>query len=1203
MEKERVFKILGIEETNDKDLIGAAYRQKLITVNPEDDAEGFMQLREAYETAINLADRPDDEVESERRSYGLGPEIDELMWRAEDIYADIFVRCDEKQWEEWLSDPLCSSVDTFGDVRTALLIFLSYNYYFPNELFRLFNRAFRIVEDADELKNDFSPNFLGFLIGKINSKPSEDFDYGKLIPRKQYDPNFVTGGLTFDTQGREYRENPDEQKYGEYINKVIRADTLYDEASENEDPQALENVKNYVSALVGWFEESEIYHPFEEIIKMRAAILTGQDAYARALATDIVNKKSPVYDERVAIDAVSVLVHYAIHDTGIEVGMDRADDLKPLNLNDFPISECNAILDDTEEVFGSSAKWMIAKAGMRALTEDYVAPYPILTEIYYLIPTNADGLYLQAWLKNSTIAGMEEAVATETDEKQKKFLIKELADAYLYRNEDEKVLEIFKDFEPDAVNEYSYHVIQGQAYMRLENKEKAIEKLQASLEYIYRKKENIENGIKDECFEKDLERIRECFRLEAILGSTYGTLDDLENAEKYMARSFEHMKERIENDPEFTYDMLQPVTAAYAEMMDRKEKYAEAYKLWDYAYSVCNEPGALAARQRAAYWADAKQQVINDYSDLHGIDPGYQGAYEYAVLIFMQEKMPEEAGKIVDEAVANNIEADFITYYKAERAAEEGDVKTALELYKGLYESVKNGESNLADKAYVLYMYAELLGKNKGDDRKERLAAEAEIPQILEYAAAQGHAFPNLYYSLCRRYDDLWLHTEKPEAASKAKEAAALYLEKTDRISAYIDSIFIGLDIGDLEAACAYADKALEQDDSDMYALNAAAKALQYKGELEKAAEKFEQAIAIEKKEYSDRKNALLEEGKDPSEENIRRFVAVYRNYRRCLTRLKDYDRAIEIQKEVIELDGDDYEKQQLAYLYRYNGDAKQALKTFKEMKIDLLEKRMDSDLPFGEDEDPDVRIILTSVDIIDTAVLFGMMDEAEEEYRYISGKVKSIVQCKNRSDKMKSLVKRCFDTLGQCTLFTLRKESDAIDYFRVDYEGYDMDIQEQGDCDFDLREKAQSASHLVSAYLFMSVRQPERREEALQKAKEYGEEGIRCLTSYSNGDLDHFLDFPKDIPMRAYLMGDLLYGMGEKDRALEIANKGKAANVCYSCTHATCYEYYLSMARFMEYEGKYKEALEYYKQAQPDSHGDAEVYNAIRALTETVKD
>ena len=38
MDKERVFKILGIEETNDKDLIGAAYRQKLITVNPEDDA-------------------------------------------------------------------------------------------------------------------------------------------------------------------------------------------------------------------------------------------------------------------------------------------------------------------------------------------------------------------------------------------------------------------------------------------------------------------------------------------------------------------------------------------------------------------------------------------------------------------------------------------------------------------------------------------------------------------------------------------------------------------------------------------------------------------------------------------------------------------------------------------------------------------------------------------------------------------------------------------------------------------------------------------------------------------------------------------------------------------------------------------------------------------------------------------------------------
>ena len=403
-------------------------------------------------------------------------------------------------------------------------------------------------------------------------------------------------------------------------------------------------------------------------------------------------------------------------------------------MKDFPVSECNAILDDTKEEFGDSSKWLIAKAGMRALTEEHVTPYPILNEIYYLIPSNADGLYLQEWLKNYTLPKMEEALAAETDEKQKKFLIKELADAYLYRNENEKVLEIFKDFEPDALTEYSYHVILGQAYMRLENKEKALEELRASLNYIYRKKENIENGIKDECFEKDQERVSECYRLEAILGSTEGAMGDLENAEKNMGKAFEHIKERIENDPEFMPDMLQPVTGAYAELLDRQEKYADAYKVWDYTYSICKEPGALAARQRAAYWADAKQQVINDYSDLHGIDPSYPGAYEYAVLIFMQENMPEEAGKIVNEAEANNIEADFITYYKASRAAAEGDVKTSLELYKGLYESVKNGTANLADKAYVLYMYARLLGDNKGDDRKEQIAVETEIPQILELA-------------------------------------------------------------------------------------------------------------------------------------------------------------------------------------------------------------------------------------------------------------------------------------------------------------------------------------------------------------------------------------------------------------------------------------------------------------------------------------
>ena len=55
-EVKNYWSILEIEPTTNKDKIKEAYYNKLVVVNPEDNEEGFKELRNAYEILLKECD-------------------------------------------------------------------------------------------------------------------------------------------------------------------------------------------------------------------------------------------------------------------------------------------------------------------------------------------------------------------------------------------------------------------------------------------------------------------------------------------------------------------------------------------------------------------------------------------------------------------------------------------------------------------------------------------------------------------------------------------------------------------------------------------------------------------------------------------------------------------------------------------------------------------------------------------------------------------------------------------------------------------------------------------------------------------------------------------------------------------------------------------------------------------------------------------
>ncbi|WP_310602889.1 tetratricopeptide repeat protein [Anaerosporobacter sp.] len=169
MNNNKIWKILNLEPTKDETVIKNAYRKQLVHVNPEDNPTGFMELRNAYEEAIKQIHATQEELSSDET------ELDSWLKELDAIYLNIEKRITIKLWEDLLEQDTCKRLDSWYELRTQVLTYLMDHFYLPNPVWELFNKEFRILDDFDELSNEFPSDFLKYIERQLTNGTFLDF--------------------------------------------------------------------------------------------------------------------------------------------------------------------------------------------------------------------------------------------------------------------------------------------------------------------------------------------------------------------------------------------------------------------------------------------------------------------------------------------------------------------------------------------------------------------------------------------------------------------------------------------------------------------------------------------------------------------------------------------------------------------------------------------------------------------------------------------------------------------------------------------------------------------------------------------------------------------------------------------------------------------------------------------------------------------
>ena len=166
MDTSLAFQILECEQTKDKSVITNAYRKKLVSVNPEEDPKGFMELRTAFEVAVKYSE----EVEVEKGIKIPETPMELFMQKVQNLYFSKEDRLNPKAWEDVLEDEVCVYLETADEALRQLLIFFMDHFRLNLPVWQAIDQKVGLASRSDDFYEDFPEDFVRF----IKSTPYEE---------------------------------------------------------------------------------------------------------------------------------------------------------------------------------------------------------------------------------------------------------------------------------------------------------------------------------------------------------------------------------------------------------------------------------------------------------------------------------------------------------------------------------------------------------------------------------------------------------------------------------------------------------------------------------------------------------------------------------------------------------------------------------------------------------------------------------------------------------------------------------------------------------------------------------------------------------------------------------------------------------------------------------------------------------------------